>query len=805
MEKKIDISKNSKVSIVWNVNPSDYTKEKEKNIKTLFSQKYDIPENNIIIEKKFIVKTTNADSGLNSENIKEITDPAFQQKLFKIYFDENEITDFDFNEIIKIDSTVNSLINYDEYKNHKRYTLKWLDWSNFLSYGKTNHFDFTTLHGLILLNGEPANKSGKSTFAYDLLHFLFFGETKSGKAKNESGQFNLGALFNSFLPEETELKVEGCINIEGNDYIIRRTLKRPAKSKKELRTATQKVEYFKVLENGELDSLEDSINLQETTTKQTNKIIKEAIGNERDFDLIISASAKDLDELISLKNDERGKLLSRWIGLSCLEEKNLKAKEIWSKKISVGRYCDTYNRETLNVEIKNLTEENKTINEEITKSTEKLSACEKRIKQCQEDKERYLSEKKPVDETLSKVGDVTTMETKLETLKNQGIEKANLLKTLKENLKGFVDIDFSEEKYKAMSVKNNQLIEQIATIKTTIKSLQEQNKTLANSEYCPTCHRKYENVDNSELIQTNKKKIEELTNNGILLNNEKNELVKQIENEEQKRKNLFEKNKLELRISAIETEIANLRIAYQDVKNTIKKLNDNKEAIKYNGELDAKINVMTETIKVEETIKNNLTTEINQYKYKIGLNDKSIEDKENIILKINDEEKIEKNWKLYLKVIGKDGISKMVLRNSLPVINAEINRLLTGVSDFEVEVVMNEKNDVNFYLIRDNIKYNLSAASGLEKTQAALALRVVLGNMSTLCRPNFILLDEVLGCVAEENYDDMKKLYDKIVSNFDFVFHICHLPQIMFWHDGVVKIQKINNISSIKEVQACIV
>ena len=104
-------------------------------------------------------------------------------------------------------------------------------------------------------------------------------------------------------------------------------------------------------------------------------------------------------------------------------------------------------------------------------------------------------------------------------------------------------------------------------------------------------------------------------------------------------------------------------------------------------------------------------------------------------------------------------------------------------------------------MIRDGVKYNLSGASGLEKTQAALALRVVLGNMSNLSKPPFILLDEVLGGVAETNYDDMKKLYDKIVSNYDFVLHITHLNSIIEWHTGgVVTVTKENNISSIKSV-----
>lgn len=149
-------------------------------------------------------------------------------------------------------------------------------------------------------------------------------------------------------------------------------------------------------------------------------------------------------------------------------------------------------------------------------------------------------------------------------------------------------------------------------------------------------------------------------------------------------------------------------------------------------------------------------------------------------------------------MIGKDGISKMVLRNALPIINNELNRLLGDVTDFRVEVTMNDKNDIDFLLIRDGITTRLSAASGLEKTQSALALRVVLGKMSRLSRPPFILLDEVLGTVAKENYDDMKKLYDKITEYYDFVLHITHISDIADWHNNIVTVKKIDNISCIK-------
>ena len=233
MEKKINIGQKAKV-IITLTTKSSITKEEENSVIALFAKKYGIPEKNVRVDNIIVTDgNSSAEDGLNSNNVKSIHDPIFQQLLFKQYAAENEIelTEDEFNEIVKIDSRINSQIDYDTYEKGKKYIVKWIDWDNFLSYGKGNHFDFTTLKGLVLLNGEPANKSGKSTFAYDLLHFLLFGKTESGKSDD------LGGLFNNYLPNETQLKVEGCICIDGVDYIIKRTLTRAAKSKKEARTA----------------------------------------------------------------------------------------------------------------------------------------------------------------------------------------------------------------------------------------------------------------------------------------------------------------------------------------------------------------------------------------------------------------------------------------------------------------------------------------------------------------------------------------------------------------------------------------
>lgn len=787
MTKKIDIGQNAKVKIQWNVHQSNYSRELENSMIALMAKKYGIPAKNITIETNYITNNTN--DVLAAETVQSIHDPKFQQELMKQYIANNDIKDIDFEEILKIDSQINSLINYDAYDKGKKYTIKWVKWSNFLSYGPDNYFDFTTLNGLVLLNGEPANKSGKSTFAYDLLHFLLFGKTNTNKAKN------LGELFNNYLPETRTINVEGCINIDGEDFIIRRTLTRPAQGKK-TKTVTNKVEYYKVSEDGSEEILPED-NKQEASTTATSKIIKEALGNESDFDLIISANAKDLDNIISLTETEKGRLLSRWIGLSLIEDKDIKAREKWNKEISVGRYSDMYNQTQLETDIEELTAALTHNVAQIEAYNNQIDALNKSIEEYQQSKELLLSSRQVIDNSLLKV-DVSTLQNTINMLVEDGKRKNSMVEILEKDLSEMGEIVFSEDEYKSMRSENENLISKMAETRTTINNLKSTNKALESAEFCPTCGKKFDNVDNSAQIAQNTERIKQLTSDGIAMKKRSDELTTAMATIEELRTKANKKTQIELKIAALKTEIANKRAEYKEKSQTLKEIEKNKEAIRKNSEIDAHINVVNANISSGETNKRNLLNAITSLEKENAKHTETISLRKSYLVKISEERKIEKYWKLYLQMIGKDGISKMVLRNTLPIINSELNRLLGDITDFRVEVVMNEKNDVDFLLIRDETVTRLSAASGLEKTQSALALRVVLGNMSKLSRPPFILLDEVLGTVASENYDDMRKLYNKITEYYSFILHITHINDIADWHDSIVTVQKVDNISRIK-------
>ena len=129
MNKKVDIGQKAKVVVKWNLHQANYTKELEKSIISLTAQKYEIPEKNVSVETNYA--TVNNDGVITSTDAQNIHDPKFQQELMKQFIEINKLEDVDFDEIIKIDSQINSLIDYDSYDKCKKYEIKWC--SNFNS------------------------------------------------------------------------------------------------------------------------------------------------------------------------------------------------------------------------------------------------------------------------------------------------------------------------------------------------------------------------------------------------------------------------------------------------------------------------------------------------------------------------------------------------------------------------------------------------------------------------------------------------------------------------------------------------
>ena len=786
----IELGSKARVLVNWNVSMYDYSKDKEKEIVSKISKKYSIPKEKVRVSPQFLTVGENGeDLSVTTEIIQNIQDPMFQQKLFKEYLSLNDIKDYDFERISAIDAEINAKIDYQVYDKYRRYCVKWVKWDNFLSYGSDNFFDFTKMKGLVLLSGEPANQSGKTTFAIDLLHFLLYGKTTKVDT--------LAKVFNKHIPNATQVLVEGCITIDGEDYIIKRTITRPALSKRSAKSkVSQKVEYYKIIGDTQTELEEYVDNQQEENSVQTNKVIKEAIGRESDFDLIMSISETTLDELVKKKEAERGRLLSRWIGLLPIEEKEALAREKFNSEIKPSLISNLYSsasvteeRDAFLMRIETLTKDNAKLEEENKKTDTTIANLE-------QTKQTLSNAKKGIDTELAKI-DIATLSKQMEECLIQGKTKKNEHDNIVKELKELENIEFSIEEYESTQKKLNEATTKLAVLGEKYSSTKQQIEKLKKSEYCPTCGRKLDNVDNSSMIETLSKELSSIGEDGRKAREESNALSKQMEELKNKRLKYEERNKIEVKQAALELNLERLRSEYKDLASKKKEYEKNSEAIDKNNEIELQIRNTDELIRSNrECFQNNLQI-IARNKSDVESYKGEIKKREDILKRIAEEEKLVKNWKIYLDLVGKNGITKMVLRKALPIINAQLVQLLSDVCDFDIEVAINSKNDVVFNLIKDGVRSDLNSGSGFELTASALALRAVLADMSTIPRMCGVVLDEVWGRVARDNYDNMRHLIEKISKSYEWMFLISHLNEVKDWCESNVVVTKENNISKI--------
>lgn len=783
----------------------DFNNQKKASLRKEIANKYNVPISNVDVHFTPITVNELGERISLASDIKDNVQNAGHQKdMMKHYLKIKDYNDINWDDIDVIDNQVNAFIDFDQYSKYKNYKFKYVKWSNYLSYGPDNYFDFTNLNGLVLLNSEPANQGGKTTFAIDLLRFALFG--KADKSPN------LDSVFNSFLPEATEVTVEAGIEIDGEDYVIRRTITRPALKKRTAKSkCTQKLEYFKKV-GDELQSIE---NCEGETVQQTNNIIKESIGNADDYDLVISATSYTLTNLLKMGATDRARLFSRWLGLLSIEKKEEVAKKLWKENYASKLLSNTYNKKTLEDEIADF----KIVNEDNQKSLDtfqkELDTANDNIIKYNTDKTKIMSTIKPIKNELDKV-DVTTLKNQIEKYNSELAEKRTIFKKHKEEYVQYKDAKFNqddldnenvtkkkwEDEIKRYELENSELKGEINSIKKDNERIQD----LIEKKICPTCGQNVDVAEQNKLIEDNNAKIAKLIEKGVyrktqidscktlLAGCEKN--IKKLEADKE---NTTKKANLELKMVAVKSNIDTLKLSIEKNEKTLEEIKTNEENIKFNNEINLKISNLDISIANETKIKDSRIKDIENAKNCIDGNNKQIKAREDLIIKLAEEERVIRNWNVYLELVGKNGIVKLVLKDALPIINNEVSRIINGLCDFEVNVDIDEKNNVVMNLTKNGVELDLgTCASGFEGTVASLALRSALASISTMAKPNFLVLDEVLGLTASCNYDNIHELYNRILSNYDFILNITHNENLYDWHKQIITVIKEGNISKLK-------
>lgn len=782
MENKIKIPKESKIRVYWNDLPENYSKEIKNSIRKKFSTKYGVLLENIKVEYKPVKKNSKGELvTIDGATIDNILDNNYQIELFKEYL-ERENKEVDLDRLIKLDSrVVSELENKDNSSNNKKWSIGWLKLHNFLSFGNDNTLKFSNYNGLTVINSIPENTGGKTTLVVDSIKFLLFGKTTKTD-KNEE-------IFNQFS-DENDMSVEGLIHIEGeDDVIIERNLRRSPKRSGGWNIKNE-VNYYRLLPDGERQLLNDEHAIL------TTKTITETVGTESDFELIVLATARNLDDLIDFSSTENSKLLGRFIGLEVLDEKEKISRKMYndfSKKMK----SNLYNIETLSEEIKNLKSLINDNKNTISINEKEIDNLNKVKLNLEEEKENLLNNKVKIDTEILTLTP-SKLEEEIKIITEKGLDIKKLIDSLNKEIREIDKISFDEEKYRDLTKEISSLESSINLTKHKITENKKTIENLIEGGICQCCKRKLDDIDNSEHISEKEKETEvfknELTKLESNLNNTNLELI-----EIEKIKKLVDnKNKLELERDKSEVKIKSYRNDIKSKQLDLKNYKSNLESIENNKRIDNQVGLLNTKINVQNHSIEKLNSDNNILKNTNETSEKDIKNKELLIENIKTEREVEKIYKIYIELVGKKGISKLVLRSVLPILNSEIQRLLEDVTEFDVEITINDKNEIKYLLVKDEIEKPLKSASGFERTSASLALRCVLGKMCKLSTPNFITLDEVLGRVAPNNIEKMKLLFDRVTDMYENIYFITQNEIVKDWANNIITVIKENNISKIK-------
>jgi len=775
MIKDLDFSlfENPIIQVVWEDVPENFTQDKLKSVKHYFSKKYNTSNVNVLTKAKNIENenTQSIDVSVN------ISDPQYQLDLITNHLKSKGHQD-KIEDVLLINKMVENKMSGDEENQaqFKKWYIRNIEFSNFLSYGENQRLDFDKLNGIVVVESDPPNFGGKTVLTVDLLMFLFFNETtKTSKAEE---------IFNRFSNKD-KVHVKGEITIDGEDYVIVRNIERKLSKKGEWNVKTE-LDFFKKLSDGTL------LNFTGEQRRETEAFIKNSIGTKEDFLMTILTTGSNLEDLLESKPTARGQVLSRFMGLEFLKRKEEVAKEIYSE-FSKQKISNIYSSEQLKSDIE--THQNSIINlqNQIKESNQSLVEVDEAITKGKTYRDDMLKKKHTnIDQELSLLNPEKTKDE----IKEIEREKLGFLTKISE-IKVVEPSQFYEEEiHDKVKEKIDVLYKEIVKIDTEIASINKLKSSVEGGIKCEHC-----GIELMNAAITNAK-IAEL--DGLIVQkNTKTTLMTDLSIKEQgfvqlkKEFDEYEKNKLVKEKYEISVESCDLKIG--SLTDKIKRWEEIQDKIQENQKIESlliKADVRLDELELQKrTLINSTTTNEGLIK---SIEEKINEAKKKIVT-IKEEEEKEKIYKIFLDLYGKNGISKIIMKTMMPLINSELQRLMEDSCYFKLEVRISDKNEVEFVMIDNGtgVEKLMSSGSGYEKTVASLGLRSVLTKICTLPKPNLVVMDEVFGKVSPENFELLYEFFTKIKDYFEKIFVISHHSLINQWGEHIVRIRKENNVSKV--------
>lgn len=321
-----------------------------------------------------------------------------------------------------------------------------------------------------------------------------------------------------------------------------------------------------------------------------------------------------------------------------------------------------------------------------------------------------------------------------------------------------------------------------------IDRINKEIEKIKNSDTCPTCGRKYDNVNEEHIqkvIEDKNKEIKEFENKNIENNNYIKDLQLELDKEIEVGKNLkkeFENlnslyNDKNEQVSEQQTNLINTNNQKTQLLNSIQNIQVQIDVI--NKQKDDILKIEIPNSKQYEDMVQDIDTQLN------NLN-KLKEDKNN---ELNELDNYINAIKHCIQLVTKD-FRTFLLKNSLSYLNKILKDYSSQLFSNESDLIYISENDNKLDIMLGNATYE--SLSGGEKTRVNIALLLAqksLANMIGNISCNIIILDEILGYCDALAENNVINLITKELESLETIYMISH-KEIPIGYDAELIVEK---------------
>ncbi len=762
-------------------------------------------------EKTDLQPTANVDRKVF---IGDVRDVQYQEKLLREHLAANQISTEQTDRLVEINKFTNDspdIVKADIARNIN-WKLKSLRFDNMFSYGENNFVNFENMDGVVGL--VAPNHSGKSALIDSLAYAIFDMCSRTTRAVDVLNR------------RKKTFKITINLDVDGNDYYIERVGKYRKRVSKKHNKVTElcpvSVKFY-MKDSGEIVDLTGAARKNTQYGAGTNENIKSLLGTFDDFCLTAMSLQSNGTNFIEKRQHERKTILSQFLDIGIFDQlHDIARKDVSEDRIMLKRLQDDKLYETL----VHLDSKIQDITDNLDSTSKQHQNIQDSLNDNETKKIELLKRMYRIDDAIE---DITQLET---TLNSSTVDLKALMSELeddldyKENLRPLYNryndklSSINEQDLTQNLTEYTKLYDEYTSLKTEQSILNNKKTTLLekqtllesykydpNCEYCITNGERQisekQNTDTNlsevkeqlDLIEVKTTKLNNIDNDLKAIQKENTKYNLLLEEINQIKQDSF---KLANRITDKQGKITLLQTTISNTKNLIKQYNKNAKKIEKNKQLTDEI------VQLDESILK-LSTDLDSYNTNISTISKELHRLEierettNAAIKnmVSLEQKIN-DYELYLASISRDGIPFNLISTTIAAVEQEINDVLDNMMvGFVIKLEMDDSKNIMAKIQYNQESWPLELCSGMEKFVSSLAIRIGLINISTLPRPNFIIVDEGFGTLDSENIGNMKGAFEYLKTQFDFVLIVTHLDTIKDYMDYLIPIEVDNGYSKV--------